>query len=38
MDICVSNENYQIDQSMITIFDMKKIFGGEAKYYPRDSA
>jgi hypothetical protein len=26
-----------IDQSMINIFDMKKIFGSEAKQNPRDS-
>jgi len=28
---------YVNDQSMISIFDMKKIFGGEANHNPPDS-
>jgi hypothetical protein len=28
--------HYETDQSMISIFDMKKMLGGEAKYNPRD--
>jgi len=28
--------HYVIDQSMISIFDLKKMFGGETKYNTRD--
>jgi hypothetical protein len=36
LDSAVTSHNV-IDQSMIINFEMKKIFGGEAKQNPRDS-
>jgi hypothetical protein len=36
LDFGVTSHN-GIDQSMIINFEMKKIFGGEAKQNPRDS-
>ena len=35
--VSMMHSDHTIDQSMIINFEMKKIFGGEAKHNPRDS-